>query len=121
MVQANSGMYRVHDTYFEACKQKLQKQDSKVSSSEWGSIEAALWQSESQDSDPSLVGAVGGPPHGMIPHGLMASHGATAKMNPGEDDPRILVSDLTSEDVFLEEGSIDIDCESEWSIDIPNE
>ena len=42
MVQANSGMYRVHDTYFEACKQKLQKQDSKVSSSEWGSLEAAL-------------------------------------------------------------------------------
>ena len=57
----------------------------------------------------------------MIPHGLMTSHGAATKVNPGEDDPRILVSDLTSEDVFLEEGSIDIDCESEWSIDIPNE
>ena len=41
MVQANSGMYRVHDTYFEACKQKLQKQDSKVSS-EWESLDMAL-------------------------------------------------------------------------------
>lgn len=42
MVQANSGMYRVHDTYFEECKQKLQKQDSKVSSSDWDSFDAAL-------------------------------------------------------------------------------
>ena len=36
MVQANSGMYRVNDSYLEACQQ-LQKQDSKAS--EWESFE----------------------------------------------------------------------------------
>lgn len=32
--QANSGMYRIQDSYMEACKQRLQKQDSRYS--EWG-------------------------------------------------------------------------------------
>ena len=33
MFQANSGMYRIHDSYLEACQEKIQKQDSKFS--EW--------------------------------------------------------------------------------------
>ena len=40
MVQANSGMYRVQDSYLEAC-QKLQKQDSRMSS-EWESFDYAF-------------------------------------------------------------------------------
>ena len=44
MVQADSGMYRVQDHYFEACRQGLQKQDSKLSgSSDWAdSLDATL-------------------------------------------------------------------------------
>ena len=58
MVQANSGMYRVHDTYFEACKQKLQKQDSKISS-EWDSFDSmALWPKLS----PTAAAAAGAAP-----------------------------------------------------------
>lgn len=34
MYQANSGMYRIQDSYLEACQQRLQKQDSRYS--EWG-------------------------------------------------------------------------------------
>lgn len=34
MFQANSGMYRIQDSYIEACQQRLQKQDSRYS--EWG-------------------------------------------------------------------------------------
>ena len=48
MVQADSGMYRVQDHYFEACRQGLQKQDSKVSS-DWDSLDATLWPRLSQD------------------------------------------------------------------------
>jgi len=33
MFQANSGMYRVQDSYLEACQQKIQKQDSRFSES----------------------------------------------------------------------------------------
>lgn len=42
LVQANSGMYREHEMYFEACKEKLQKQDSRFSS-EWESFDMALF------------------------------------------------------------------------------
>ena len=42
MVQANSGMYRAHDNYFEECKAKLQKQDSRVSSDMLDSFDMAL-------------------------------------------------------------------------------
>ena len=49
MVQANSGMYRAHDNYFEECKAKLQKQDSRVSSDLWDSFDMALWQKLSQE------------------------------------------------------------------------
>lgn len=34
MYQANSGMYRIQDSYIEACQQKILKQDSRYS--EWG-------------------------------------------------------------------------------------
>lgn len=34
MIQANSGMYRIQDSYIEACQEKIQKQDSRYS--EWG-------------------------------------------------------------------------------------
>jgi len=34
MVQANSGMYRVQESYLEACQERLQKQGSQ--SGEWG-------------------------------------------------------------------------------------
>lgn len=34
MYQANSGMYRIQDSYIEACQQRIQKQDSRYS--EWG-------------------------------------------------------------------------------------
>ena len=40
MVQANSGMYRVQDSYLEACQQRMQKQDSRVS--EWESFDYAF-------------------------------------------------------------------------------
>ena len=94
MVQANSGMYRVHDTYFEACKQKLQKQDSKMSS-EWESFDMAnLWPRNSQDSS-----------------------------NPGsESEKQNLATPIVGQDIFFEEstGSFDnSDNESEWSLDIP--
>lgn len=48
MVQADSGMYRVQDHYFEACRQGLQKQDSRVSS-DWDSLDATLWPRLSQE------------------------------------------------------------------------
>ena len=38
-VQANSGMYRVQDSYLEAC-QRLQRQESRVS--EWESFDFAF-------------------------------------------------------------------------------
>ena len=99
MVQANSGMYRVQDTYFEECKQKLQRQDSKVSS-EWDSFDMALWQKMSQESG-------SGTPPGVdsIPEPLLG--GAAAYP-------------LVGQDVFVEETSIEMDEESEWSLDIPN-
>lgn len=93
MVQANSGMYRVHDTYFEECKQKLQKQDSKVSS-EWDSFDMALWQKGG-----------GGGDEDDLPATASGSAASTA---------------VFGQDVFLEESSIDMDEESEWSLDIPN-
>jgi RAP1 GTPase activating protein 1 len=31
MYQANSGMYRIQDSYLEACQERLQKQDSRYS------------------------------------------------------------------------------------------
>jgi hypothetical protein len=34
LFQANSGMYRIQDSYLEACQERLQKQDSRYS--EWG-------------------------------------------------------------------------------------
>ena len=40
MFQANSGMYRIHDSYLEACQEKIQKQDSKFS--EWESFDYTL-------------------------------------------------------------------------------
>ena len=40
MFQANSGMYRVHDSYLEACQERLQKQDSKFS--EWESFDCTF-------------------------------------------------------------------------------
>jgi len=33
MFQANSGMYRIQDSYIEACQQRIQKQDSRFSES----------------------------------------------------------------------------------------
>ena len=41
MFQANSGMYRIQDSYLEACQQKMSRQDSKFSS-EWGSFDNGL-------------------------------------------------------------------------------
>ena len=96
MVQANSGMYRVHDTYFEECKQKLQRQDSRVSS-EWDSFDMALWQKVSQESS------------GSAPGDELTEHLAAAVTQP-----------MVGQDVFVEETSIDMDDESEWSLDIPN-
>ncbi len=40
MFQANSGMYRIQDSYLEACQQRLQKQDSRFS--EWDSFDYGL-------------------------------------------------------------------------------
>lgn len=40
MFQANSGMYRIQDSYIEACQQRLQKQDSRFS--EWESFDYGL-------------------------------------------------------------------------------
>ncbi|PSN40326.1 hypothetical protein C0J52_22680 [Blattella germanica] len=40
MFQANSGMYRIQDSYLEACQQRLQKQDSRFS--EWESFDYGL-------------------------------------------------------------------------------
>jgi hypothetical protein len=37
MFQANSGMYRVQDSYLAACQQRLQQQDSRIS--EWESFD----------------------------------------------------------------------------------
>lgn len=37
MYQANSGMYRIQDSYIEACQERLQKQDSRFS--EWESFD----------------------------------------------------------------------------------
>lgn len=37
MLQANSGMYRIQDSYIKECTQRLQKQDSKFS--EWESFD----------------------------------------------------------------------------------
>ncbi|XP_052126983.1 uncharacterized protein LOC113205839 isoform X5 [Frankliniella occidentalis] len=40
MFQANSGMYRIQDSYLEACQRRLQKQDSRFS--EWESFDVGL-------------------------------------------------------------------------------
>ena len=40
MFQANSGMYRINDSYLEACQQRLTKQDSKIS--DWESFDYGL-------------------------------------------------------------------------------
>ena len=48
MVQADSGMYRVQDHYFEACRQGLQQQNSRVSS-DWDSLDATLCPRLGQD------------------------------------------------------------------------
>ncbi|KAG8226256.1 hypothetical protein J437_LFUL004813 [Ladona fulva] len=40
MFQANSGMYRIQDSYIEACQKRLQKQDSRFS--EWDSFDYGL-------------------------------------------------------------------------------
>ncbi|KAG8338420.1 hypothetical protein J6590_000085 [Homalodisca vitripennis] len=40
MFQANSGMYRIQDSYLEACQQRLQKQDSRFS--EWESFDYGI-------------------------------------------------------------------------------
>lgn len=40
MYQANSGMYRIQDSYIEECQQKLQKQDSRFS--EWESFDYGI-------------------------------------------------------------------------------
>ncbi|XP_065344510.1 uncharacterized protein rsh isoform X2 [Cloeon dipterum] len=40
MFQANSGMYRIQESYLEACQQRLQKQDSRFS--EWESFDYGL-------------------------------------------------------------------------------
>lgn len=37
MFQANSGMYRIQDSYIKECTQRLQKQDSRFS--EWESFD----------------------------------------------------------------------------------
>ena len=50
LVQANSGMYREHEMYFEACKEKLQKQDSRFSS-EWESFDMALFPKDPNFKD----------------------------------------------------------------------
>ena len=108
MVQANSGMYRVHDTYFEECKQKLERQDSKVSS-EWDSFDMALCQKLSQDGD------VMAPPTGSAGN---LHPGSAGLIDPGTQAP------IVGHDIFVEEtasiASKHIDEESEWSIDIPN-
>ncbi len=101
MVQANSGMYRVQDSYLEAC-QKFQRQDSKASS-EWESFDMALWQKapgKSQD----LPGEAGTP----------GSEGPGG----GANISKAALAALVGQDVFVEE-STDMDNESEWSIDIP--
>jgi hypothetical protein len=40
MFQANSGMYRVQDSYLAACQQRLQQQDSRIS--EWESFDYGM-------------------------------------------------------------------------------
>lgn len=40
MYQANSGMYRIQESYIEECQQKLQKQDSRFS--EWESFDYGI-------------------------------------------------------------------------------
>lgn len=40
MYQANSGMYRIQDSYIEACQQRIKKQDSRYS--EWESFDYGL-------------------------------------------------------------------------------
>jgi len=40
MFQANSGMYRVQDSYLAACQQRLQQQDSRMS--EWESFDYGM-------------------------------------------------------------------------------
>ncbi|KAL1138352.1 hypothetical protein AAG570_008416, partial [Ranatra chinensis] len=40
MFQANSGMYRIQDSYLEACQKRLQKQDSRFS--EWDSFDYGI-------------------------------------------------------------------------------
>ena len=40
MFQANSGMYRIQDSYLEACQERIQKQDSKFS--EWESFDCTF-------------------------------------------------------------------------------
>jgi hypothetical protein len=40
MFQANSGMYRIHDSYLEACQERIQHQDSKLS--EWESFDCTF-------------------------------------------------------------------------------
>ena len=54
MFQANSGMYRIHDSYLEACQERLQKQDSKFS--EWESFDCTFQFPPSAPSQNILTG-----------------------------------------------------------------
>ena len=85
----------------QSFKYKLQKQDSKVISSEWESLDMALWPKESQGS---------------------SGNGNDASENPDDDQDNEEIgkkmAEIVSQDIFIEEGSIDLDDESEWSLDI---
>ena len=41
MFQANSGMYRIQESYIEACHEGIRKQDTQLS--EWESFDYTLW------------------------------------------------------------------------------
>ena len=114
MVQANSGMYRAHDNYFEECKAKLQKQDSRVSSDMWDSFDTNLWQKLGQEGDTPAGSA------GNLHPGNAGSHASGFQPSTSEYQDRPIVGS----DIFVEETlsitSKDIDEESEWSLDIPN-
>jgi hypothetical protein len=104
MVQANSGMYRVQDTYLEACH-KFQRQDSKLSS-EWESFDMNLWPKTSQDE-----------PDNPANPGENSEEGSGPKDQ--DSTGRVNQFPLVGQDIFMEEASLDLDNESEWSLDLP--
>ena len=108
MIQANSGMYRVNESYLEAC-QKFQSSDSKVAN-EWESFDMALW--------PRGAGTSAAGSNPLEAYNCLKKSASKSENFDQQDDAKTTVYGLPAGDIMFEEDSLQLDNESEWSLDI---